>query len=186
MPKPMKKNSKEPSEACGVKRNLKRSATAGSTTMQWIEKVLTPNVTEGIIEKRDYFYAITVKPNYEIDNEQGAIETMINMIEDKQFVFINDRRWEVDKNNKLHVHALIKVDYQLKYTDFMDKGWHIYLRPLKTAADIKKWKAYCSKGPEFEEVIMTHQSSKEGYMFINESDQTADDLEFGLNKLTPN
>lgn len=129
----------ELSEACGEKRNL--------------------------ITKR--YYAVTIKPNHEHENNYESIDSMIT------FLFNNtafDRRitdicYEVDCNNKLHCHAVLESMSPVQYTKYSQKGWHIYMKPLKYMADVKYWKQYCVKGPPLDQVLIEHESRKT-YMFV--------------------
>lgn len=139
----------KPNEVCGAKRNLKRSGT-NSTIMD------------------TYYYAVTLKPNYEKDNDYNKIESTY-----AEFFTLDDElefppSWEIDSSNKMHMHFTIKRTKPIRFVDYMKKGWHIFFKRLNTEKDRVKWLAYCKKcNNNIPELVIEHNNNKE-YGFQND------------------
>jgi len=91
------------------------------------------------------YYAVTIKGtgkcNYYTQDELYHRLELMNTR--RRPCIIEAHRYELDSNNRLHVHALVKCSNGFFLPQ--RKGWHNYSTALATVDDVKRWIDYINK-----------------------------------------
>lgn len=112
-----------------------------------------------------YNYAVTLKPMTLKDRNS---EEAINLCAKSVFQdTLTNVKWELDKRNILHIHALWQSDYPtLKFAHYRKQGFSVYIKRLHTIEDKEKWLNYLTKGDPSEQVLIRNYFLTK-YSFIN-------------------
>ena len=96
-------------------------------------------------EKRK-FYALTLKYLYttRYPTQEDYMEH-VDFMKEVAGIRVRDYSYELDKNDRLHYHALITSDCNLVYKGLQRSGMHVWVRRLDYVKDIFGWERYITK-----------------------------------------
>lgn len=64
---------------------------------------------------------------------------------------------EFDSAGRLHIHGVVVASPSLRYSDVFCRGYHIYMRMLRTESDVSRWRRYMRKAEVTQEAFEEHQ-----------------------------
>lgn len=58
---------------------------------------------------------------------------------------VTHNSYEYDKQGRLHIHGIFKIDQPIPYQKFQQEGYVVNITRLRTQQDVSNWKLYCDK-----------------------------------------
>lgn len=112
----------------------------------------------------DTYYALTIKQtgsmNYCTKDDLDEL-LLCHLMTDKRYpIVLHTKVFELDKANRLHLHALISSMPKLWLKP--RRGWHIFISPIATQTDKFRWEQYMKKTAynnyEQEEILLLNDT----------------------------